>query len=164
MSKIMGAGMRIGWLVADEEIIRRLARLKIDGCTSIFGSYVAADWVPEHLDEHIETLKGIYGGRREVMLNSLEEYMPAGCTWTHPDGGFFVWVTLPEGIDVARLRPMARERGVEFLPGATCYTDGSGANQMRLSFSFATEEQIAEGIRILADVIKAEMMELGLTA
>lgn len=162
MSKIMGAGMRLGWLVADEEIIRRMARLKIDGGTSIFGSYVAADWIPAHLDDHISKLKGIYGGRRETMLRALAEHMPAGSTWTTPEGGFFVWLTLPEGLDAVRMRPMARERGVEYLPGATCYTDGSGANKIRLSFSFADEQQIEEGIRILGEVFKAEMQELGL--
>lgn len=161
MSKIMGAGMRLGWLVANEEIVRRLARLKTDGGTSIFGSYVAAEWIPAQLDAHIATLKEIYGRRRDRMLAALAEHMPEGTTWTRPEGGFFVWVTLPEGIDAAKMRPQARERGVEYLPGATCFADGSGANTIRLSFSFATDEQIAEGIRILGEVIRGELLEAG---
>lgn len=161
MSKIMGAGMRLGWLIAPEEIIRRLARLKVDGGTSIFGSYVAAEWIPEHLDGHIAELKRIYGGRREVMLAALAREMPEGVRWTTPDGGFFIWLTLPEGLDAGRLRPQARERGVEFLPGETCYADGSGKNTIRLSFSFADEPQIEEGIRILAEVVRGELLEMG---
>jgi 2-aminoadipate transaminase len=157
----MGAGMRLGWLVANEEIIRRMARLKTDGGTSIFGSYVAAEWIPMQLDAHIATLKEIYGRRRDVMLAALAEHMPEGTTWTHPEGGFFVWVTLPEAIDATKMRPQARERGVEYLPGATCFADGSGANTIRLSFSFATDEQITEGIRILSEVIHGELLEAG---
>ena len=160
MSKIMGAGMRLGWLVANEEIIRRLARLKIDGSTSVFGSFVAAEWIPANLDDHIAKLKGIYGHRRDLMLDALERYMPKGATWTKPDGGFFIWLTLPEQIDAAKMRPQAKERGVEYLPGATCFADGSGKNTIRLSFSFATDTQIPEGIRILSEVIQGELLEL----
>jgi DNA-binding transcriptional MocR family regulator len=78
-----------------------------------------------------------------------------------PDGGFFIWLTLPEDIDAGRLLPEARERGIEYLPGATCYTDGRGKNQIRLSFSFARDEQIDSGIRILADIVRDELRELG---
>ncbi len=162
MSKIMGAGMRLGWLVAHEEIIRRLARLKIDGGTSIFGSFVAADWIPAHLDEHIAKLKGIYGRRRALMLQALEQHMPAGNSWTHPEGGFFIWLTLPDAVDTVKMRPHASELGVEYLPGVTCYADSSVKNKIRLSFSFATDDQIVEGIRILSDVVRSELLELGL--
>jgi len=164
MSKIMGAGMRLGWLVANEEIIRRLARLKTDGGTSIFGSYVAAEWIPGQLDDHIAKLKEIYGRRRDLMLDALAEHMPEGATWTRPEGGFFVWLTLPEQIDAAKMRPQARERGIEYLPGGTCYADGSGKNTIRLSFSFATDDQIVEGIRILGEVIRGELLEAGTPA
>jgi 2-aminoadipate transaminase len=162
LSKIMGAGMRIGWLVAPEPIINTIAQLKIDGGTNIFGSFVAAEWVPGHLDDHIDMLKGLYSTRRDLMVSALARYMPEGATWTEPAGGFFVWLTLPEGIDAGQMLPHARERGVEYLPGATCYTDGRGKNQIRLAFSFARDEQIDEGIRILADVVRGEMRELGI--
>jgi 2-aminoadipate transaminase len=162
LSKIMGAGMRIGWLVGPEPLINKLAQLKFDGGTNIFGSFVASEWIPSYLDEHIDTLKEIYGRRRDLMLEALDENMPAGTTWTTPEGGFFVWLTLPEGIDAGQMLPHARERGVEYLPGATCYTDGRGKNQIRLSYSFARDAQIGEGIRIMADVIRGEMRELGI--
>ena len=86
--------------------------------------------------------------------------MPKGATWSKPDGGFFIWLTLPEQIDAAKMRPQAKERGVEYLPGATCFADGSGKNTIRLSFSFATDTQIPEGIRILSEVIQGELLEL----
>jgi 2-aminoadipate transaminase len=158
-SKIMGAGMRIGWLVAPAEIIKRLSVLKVDGSTNVFGSYVTSRWVPDYLDGHIETLKDIYHRRRDAMLDALARYLPEGSSWTTPDGGFFVWVTLPEGIDTTAMLSQARERGVDYLAGATCYMDGSGKNQLRLSFSFTTEDQIEEGIRIIGEIAKGELLE-----
>ncbi|MER3486930.1 MAG: PLP-dependent aminotransferase family protein, partial [Chloroflexota bacterium] len=118
-------------------------------------------WLPDHLPAHVAALRSLYRRRRDAMLDALARHMPPGTTWTTPQGGFFIWVTLPEGIDTARMLPQARERGVEYLPGATCYVDGSGANQMRLSFSFPTEEQIERGVRILGEIIRGELMEQG---
>ncbi|MFL5761062.1 MAG: PLP-dependent aminotransferase family protein [Thermomicrobiales bacterium] len=159
LSKIMGAGMRIGWLVAAEEIVTKLSVLKIDGCTNVFGSHVAAEWIPANLEDHIEKLKGIYQRRRDVMLDALDRHMPAGTTWTNPDGGFFIWVSFPEAIDAGRMLPQVRERGVDYLAGATCYADGSGTNQFRLSFSFTTEDQIKQGIAIIGEIAKGELLE-----
>ncbi|MEA2511451.1 MAG: 2-aminoadipate transaminase, partial [Thermomicrobiales bacterium] len=161
LSKIMGAGMRIGWLVASEEIVRRMSVLKVDGGTNIFGSHVAAEWIPGNLDAHIAKLREVYHRRRDLMLAALERHMPEGTTWTTPEGGFFIWVTLPEGIDATRMLPQAKERGVEYLPGATCYVDGSGKNQMRLSYSFAQDEQIEPGIQVISEIAKGELLEVG---
>ncbi|MGH2561998.1 MAG: PLP-dependent aminotransferase family protein, partial [Thermomicrobiales bacterium] len=158
-SKIMGAGMRLGWLVGPEEIITKLSVLKIDGCTNVFGSHVAAEWVPAHLDGHIAHLKETYKRRRDVMLVALERHMPPGTTWTRPDGGFFIWVTLPDGVDATRMLPMARERGVEYLAGATCYPDDRGTNQIRLSYSFVSDDQIDEGLRIIGEIVTGELLE-----
>jgi 2-aminoadipate transaminase len=163
-SKIMGAGMRLGWVVAEPEIIGKLSVLKIDGGTNVFGSYVAAEWIPEHLEEHISQLRAIYAHRRDVMLAALEQHMPAGTSWTRPEGGFFIWVTFPEGVDTVRMLPQARERGVEFLPGQTCYMDDQGHNSMRLSYSFASDERIEPGIKIVAEIVRGELLELGLPA
>ncbi|MBA2754161.1 MAG: PLP-dependent aminotransferase family protein [Chloroflexota bacterium] len=163
-SKIMGAGMRLGWLVAAPEIITKLSILKIDGATNVFGSYVAAEWVPDHLATHIGELKTIYKARRDAMLAALGRHMPPGTTWTVPDGGFFIWATFPEGLDAADMVPQASERGVDFLPGHTCYVDGGGRNTFRLSFSFADEEQIERGVRIIGEIAAGEMRERGLTA
>jgi 2-aminoadipate transaminase len=161
LSKIMGAGMRIGWLIAPEEIVSKLSALKVDGGTNIFGSHVAAEWIPGNLDGHIARLKEVYHRRRDLMLAALERHMPEGTTWTTPAGGFFIWVTLPEGIDATRMLPQSRERGVEYLPGATCYVDGRGTNQMRLSYSFARDDQIEPGIRVIGEIANGELRELG---
>ncbi len=159
LSKIMGAGMRIGWLIGPADIIGKLSVLKVDGSTNVFGSFVAAEWMSGNLEAHIEELKGIYASRRDVMLAALEEYMPEGVSWTKPDGGFFVWLTAPEGLDLTALQPHAKERGVEYLAGSTCYADDSGKNTLRLSFSFATEDQIRDGVRILGEIIDGELKE-----
>lgn len=156
-SKILGGGIRLGWAVTSETVMSRLVSLKTDGCTGVFASYVTADWVPGHLADHIEQLNVVYQGRRDTMLGALEEYMPEEATWTKPDGGFFVWVTLPEGVDSAKLLPIAKLRGVEFLPGHTCLHDGTGRNNLRLSYSFTKDDKIVEGITILADLIREQM-------
>jgi 2-aminoadipate transaminase len=161
LSKVMGAGMRIGWLLGPAAFIQKLAVLKIDGCTNVFGSHVAAEWLPEHLTEHIVELRAIYKRRSALMVESLARHMPEGTTWTTPEGGFFVWVTLPEGLDTARLVVQARERGIEFLSGRQCWVSEKGDNTLRLSFSFARDEQIDRGIGILGEIVRGELMELG---
>ncbi len=159
LSKTMGPGMRLGWLVAPAEVIRRISALKVDGGTNVFGAHVAADWLPEGLLPHVTRLRDVYHRRRDIMLAALDEHMPPGVTWTVPDGGFFIWVTLPQEIDTTRMHPQVRELGVEYLPGATCFADGSGANQLRLSFSFVEDERIEQGVRTIAEVIRGEMQE-----
>jgi len=158
-SKIMGAGMRIGWLVGPPELIMKLAILKIDGGTNVFGAHVAAEWMPEHLDAHIEKLRVIYHRRRDLMIDALARHMPDGVTWTTPDGGFFIWVTLPDSIDTEHLAAQAKESGVAILPGAQCFVSDQGKNTMRLSYSYANDDQIEPGIKILADVVKGDLLE-----
>jgi 2-aminoadipate transaminase len=158
-SKIVGAGMRLGWLVAPADVITQLAVLKTDGSSNVFGSHVIAEWMPEHLDDHIATLKELYSRRRDIMLESLKQHMPEGVTWTVPDGGFFLWVTLPEGLDATTMRPQVQELGVDYLPGATCAEPGVANNQLRLCYSFVTDDQIDTGIKIIADVVAGELAE-----
>ncbi|HYH11869.1 MAG TPA: PLP-dependent aminotransferase family protein, partial [Thermomicrobiales bacterium] len=162
LSKTLGAGMRLGWALAHPSLISRMAVLKVDGSTNVFGTYVAAEWIPQHLDSHIEELRTIYQRRRDIMLEELDEHFPSGATWSRPDGGFFIWVTLPEGVDTTTMAAQARERGVEYLPGGSCFVDGAGKNMLRLSFSFARDQEIREGIRILGEIIDGELAESGL--
>lgn len=159
LSKTMGPGMRIGWLVGPPEIIHRLTVLKVDGGTNIFGSYIAADWLPRHLESHVEGLRDTYRRRRDAMLAALERSMPPGARWSRPEGGFFIWVTFPEAIDVDRMAPQTQERGVDFLPGSRCFSDGSGRHAMRLAFSFADEAQIERGIAIIGEIVSGEINE-----
>jgi len=160
-SKIVGAGLRLGWLVAPAEVITKLSVLKTDGSSNVFGSHVVADWLPNHLDEHVEQLKGIYKTRRDIMLNSIAQHFPEGTTWTVPDGGFFIWVTLPDELNMTALRSQAREIGVDYLPGSSCYSDDSGHNKIRLCYSYVTDDKIDGGIKKLGDLIKGELKEMG---
>jgi 2-aminoadipate transaminase len=159
LSKTMGPGMRLGWLVGPPELITRLAALKVDGGTNVFGAHVAADWLPMYLPAHVARLRDVYRRRRDLMLAALERHLPPGSTWTVPEGGFFIWVTLPDEIDAGRMQPQVRELGVEYLPGAACFSDRSGANQIRLSFSFVEDDLIEQGIKIIGDVAKSELRE-----
>ncbi len=161
LSKIMGAGMRIGWLVGPADMIMRLAVLKIDGGTNVFGSHVAAEWLPEHLDNHIKQLREIYHRRRDLMIAALEKHMPKGVTWSNPEGGFFIWMTLPEGLDGEVLGTQAKERGVVILPGGGCFVSDKGANTVRLSYSYAQDDQIEPGIKTLAEIIEGDLLETG---
>ena len=154
--------MRLGWLLGPAPLIGRLAALKVDGGTNVFGAHVAADWLPSNLPAHVERLRRVYRQRRDLMLAALEAHMPVGTTWTIPDGGFFIWVTLPDGIDPQRLRMQVKELGVDYLPGSACYSGDAGTNQLRLSFSFAEDDLIERGIKIIGDVASAELRENGM--
>jgi 2-aminoadipate transaminase len=120
---------------------------------------VAADWLPEMLLPHVRRLRTVYHRRRDLMLAALERHMPPGTMWTVPEGGFFIWVTLPPGVDTTRKAPQVQELGVEYLPGPTCFSDGSGANQLRLSFSFVEDHLIDRGIQVIGDVAHSELRE-----
>ncbi len=159
LSKTMGPGMRLGWLVGPPDLIRRVSALKVDGGTNVFGAHVAADWLPEKLLAHVGRLREVYQRRRDLMLAALERHMPPGSTWTVPDGGFFIWLTLPPEIDTRRMHPQVQERGVEYLPGPVCFTGNAGTNQLRLSYSFVEDELIEPGIRVIGEVACADLRE-----
>ena len=157
-SKIMAAGMRLGWVVAQADVITRLAALKHEGGTSPFAGQIAAEFCASGvLVEHITELRRLYHARRDAMLRALELSMPCGTTWTVPEGGFFIWVTLPTGASAAGLLPMARERDIEFLPGSACYFTDAGDDKIRLSYSFADEARIAEGISTLGALVARQL-------
>jgi 2-aminoadipate transaminase len=154
-SKIMAAGMRLGWCVGPAPLIERMAKLKADGGTSPFASNVAAEYAASgELAEHVVELVGIYRTRRDTMIDALTSEMPDGVEWSVPNGGFFLWLTLPEGADAVSMLPEARAHGVDFLPGTGCYFDGTGRQNIRLSYSFADEEAIRRGIKILGGVMR----------
>ena len=157
-SKILGAGMRIGWVVAPPAIISKIAGLKGDGGVSPFATTTTAEFcLAGKLEPHIKLLKGVYQRKRDAMVGALEEHMPEGVTWTVPDGGFFLWLTVPEGVNTAKLAAVAAREGVEYLPGVACRFGGAGLNEIRLSFSVMTEEQIREGISRLRRLIHRAM-------
>ncbi len=157
-SKILFPGMRLGWVIADEAVIQKLAIAKqsTDLCTSAFTQAIVAEFASRGLlAEVIENVKSIYREKRDLMLSSLDEHMPdlPGLSWTRPEGGLFLWVRLPEHMDADELFYEAIEQNVAFVVGVAFHCNGSGTNTMRLNFSFPTKEGIVEGIKRLARVI-----------
>ena len=160
-SKILAAGLRLGYLVAPAALMARLLVLKVDVGTSPFVGHLAAAFAgsePGQLDRlaaHVERLIGIYRGRRDALLGALAEYAPPDVSWTHPVGGFFTWVTLPPGMDAGALLPRAAESGVSYIPGASYFARGDGTRHLRLAFSFLPPDDLVEGVRRLCRTIEA---------
>ncbi|HEY0835100.1 MAG TPA: PLP-dependent aminotransferase family protein [Azospirillum sp.] len=155
-SKTMVPALRVGWVSAPRDVINRLVLMKqaADLHTSTINQIVLHDVVSEIFDSHVKRLRVVYKERRDTMLAALAEFMPAGVTWTKPQGGMFVWIELPEGMCGTTLLERAiREANVAFVPGAAFFPDRSGRNTIRLSFSATKPERIHEGVRRLAGLI-----------
>jgi 2-aminoadipate transaminase len=110
------------------------------------------------MDIHKENIKKLYKRKRDLMMDSMEKYLPSEAKWTHPEGGLFLWVTLPPEMDTKDLLLKAVDKKVAFVPGKTFSTDGNIKNTMRLNFSNASDENIVEGIKRLGEVIKTELI------
>jgi 2-aminoadipate transaminase len=159
-SKILAPGLRLAWVVAPPEVILKLVQAK-QGCdlhTSTFTQYLAYEVANSPwMKSHIHLIRKTYSERRDVMLQSLQEYMPEGVKWTEPKGGLFLWVTLPENMNSNEIFKPAVEAKVAFVPGGPFHPLGGGENTMRLNFSNSKPELINEGIKRLAKVIKDHM-------
>jgi 2-aminoadipate transaminase len=161
-SKILSPGIRIGWVVAPPPVLEKigLGKQAADLCTSTLTQYFVREYFAEgRWRQYIADLTEIYRRRRDVMLEALERHFPASAEWTHPEGGLFVWATLPDYIDTNDLLAKALGEDVAFVPGRAAYVDGSGATSMRLNFSGSDEDEIREGIRRIGRVV-AEQVEL----
>jgi 2-aminoadipate transaminase len=154
-SKIVAAGVRLGWLIAPEPVLTTMAVSKIDGGTSAFTSRAVAEYLQDHLDDRMHTLLGVYRAKRDAMLEALEEHLAGMATWSQPRGGLFIWVRLPEEVDTAKLLEAAHAAGVTYLPGTNFSPEGKGGNYLRLSFAYLSPEKIREGIAVLAKVLKS---------
>jgi 2-aminoadipate transaminase len=157
-SKILSPGLRVGWLIAEPEHIERCVDcgvMQMGGGANPFAAHVVAEYCRAGcLGPHIVELRRVYRQRCEVTLQALERHMPPGVTWTHPRGGFFVWLTLPDGVKVGSLREAARTQGVLFVPGAGFFVKGGGERNLRLAFSFVPPDEIERGVAILAQAIR----------
>lgn len=159
-SKILAPGIRLAWVVAPPEVIRKLVQAKqgADLHTASFNQIVAHEVARGgFLDRHIELIRSVYHQRRDVMLGALDSAFPPGTDWTHPEGGLFLWSTVPDGMNTADLLKAAVEQNVAFVPGASFFPCGGGENTMRLNFSNATPELIREGIYRLGRVLTEQM-------
>jgi 2-aminoadipate transaminase len=159
VSKVFSPGVRVGWAVAEPGVLQRLVLAKeaADLCGSQFTMLVTERYFGGELwRRNLGALVQTYRSRRDAMLTALEEHFPSDATWTKPSGGFFVWVTLPDYFDTPALLAAAVDRKVAYVPGTGFYPDGRGRPQMRLCFSYPTEERIAEGIRRLGELLADE--------
>jgi hypothetical protein len=156
-SKSLAPGLRLGWVCASTQVIQRLVLMKqaADLHTSSINQIVTNSVARTIFDGHVATLRLTYAARRDAMLAALAQHMPQGVTWTRPEGGMFIWLTLPAHMDAADLlaRSLATEK-VAFVPGRAFFADGSNGNTLRLSFSCATPAMIAEGILRLGRLIR----------
>ncbi len=156
-SKTFVPGFRLGYIIADKDIIRRFCVLKqaMDLCTSPVCQAVTKEFLKAgKLAPHVKKIVAIYSAKRDAMIKALHQYMPEGVTWTEPEGGLFLWVVLPKHIDAVKMFPTAIENNVAYVIGSAFFHDESGLNTMRLNFSYASFEQIEEGIKRLANAIK----------
>lgn len=159
-SKTLAPGIRLAWVVAPSEVIRKLVQAKqgADLHTSTFNQMVAFEVARDgFIDKHIRVIREIYGERRDAMLEAMETHFPEGVRWTHPEGGMFLWVTLPEGYKSADIFPKAVEQKVAFVLGESFFPNGGGENAMRLNFSHSSPDLIREGIARLGKVLRAEL-------
>ena len=157
LSKILAPGLRLAWMIAPPEVIHKLVQAKqgADLQTATFNQMAAYEVSSGgFLDRHIKLIQQVYRQRRDNMLASLEHYFPLNIHWTHPEGGLFLWMTLPANLDAEDLLQAALESKVAFVPGKPFHPHGGGYNTMRLNFSNAKPEDITEGIHRLGDVIR----------
>jgi 2-aminoadipate transaminase len=161
LSKTLAPGLRIAWVVAPESVISRLVQMKqgADLHSSTFCQMVAYEVAKDgFLDRHVQKIREVYGERRNAMLAALERHFPPEVSWTKPQGGLFLWIELPAGLDSTELLKEALdEERVAFVPGASFFPRGGGERTCRLNFSYARPDVIDEGIRRLGSVIKRKL-------
>ena len=156
-SKIFAPGFRLGWAIANPEILDKIyvCKQSLDLCPPIFDQYVAAEFLSSgRLDANLLKSIELYKGKRDLLLSLLQEHMPEGVRWTHPEGGLFLFLTMPEGFDAVRFYDKSLDAGVAYVAGEFFHPDRSGKNTMRLNFSFMSPERITEGIILLAKLLK----------
>lgn len=159
-SKIFCPGLRLAWIMAPAQWLDKMiiAKQGMDLCCPTFNQLVAAEYISRGgLPKQIEQIRELYGRKREAMLRALKKHMPKGVKWTKPEGGLFLWVKLPKNLSANELFPMAVEEKVAYVIGSAFHCDGKGQNSMRLNFSFPTEEQIEEGVKRLAAMVRKNL-------
>ena len=161
-SKILAPGFRLAWIVASEELIRKLAIAKqaLDLCSNTFVQFVAKEFIEGgYLDLHIMKIIEMYRPKRDKMIEAIKNYFPSDTIFYKPRGGMFAWVTIPGNIDTEEMFLDAIKEKVAYIHGKAFYVDGGGANSMRLNFSYSSEELIDEGMRRLGKVIEKKLKE-----
>ena len=156
-SKIFAPGFRLGWAIAHPDILDKIyvCKQSLDLCPPIFDQYVAAEFLRSgRLDANLQKSIALYKRKRDLLLSQLEEHMPEGVSWTHPEGGLFLFLTMPEGFDAVRFYDRSLDAGVAYVAGEFFHPDGSGKNTMRMNFSFMSEQKICEGVELLSRLLR----------
>jgi 2-aminoadipate transaminase len=154
VSKILGAGVRLGWLCAPREMIPALQGFLFGGGVNPFMSRVATYYLREHMAEHVQRLIGVYRAKRDALLRGLDETLAgSGTVVSRPEGGFFVWITLPPGTDSRRLAELAMHSRVQYTPGPPFFPNGGGEEFIRLAFSYEPPDKCYEGARLMGRAI-----------
>jgi len=159
-SKIMVPGFRLAWVVAPPEVLALVTRAKqaADLHTATYTQMIAFEVTQDgFMDAQIDKVRTYYKGQRDLMLAALTAHMPEGVAWTRPDGGMFLWCTLPKGMNATEIAYEAVSEGVAYVPGETFYTDGTGLNTLRLSYSVATAAEIESGIAKLGRIFAGRL-------
>jgi 2-aminoadipate transaminase len=160
MSKILSPGVRVGWLVAPRPLLAKLilGKQSSDLCSSTMTQhFVAAYFATADWRAYVDELREVYHRRRDVILDALAEYLPPAASWTRPQGGLFIWVTLPEYIDTTDLLARALADNVAFVPGEAAFADGRGRHSMRLNFSSEADDDIREGVRRIGKIVAEQV-------
>ena len=160
-SKIFAPGFRLGWALAHPDILDKIyvCKQSLDLCPPIFDQYVAAEFLrSRRLDANLSKTIALYRSKRDLLLNLLEKHMPEGVRWTRPEGGLFLFLTMPDGFDAVKFYDKALDAGVAYVAGEFFHPDRSGKNTMRLNFSFMTPEKISAGIELLAKLLRDEIL------
>ncbi|HEV2888871.1 MAG TPA: PLP-dependent aminotransferase family protein [Frankiaceae bacterium] len=158
-SKTFAPGLRVGWVLAPHSVREKLVLAAEASvlCPPNFTQFVVADYLrTQPWQDQVKVFRELYRERRDAMLDALGSHFPSDATWTHPAGGFYTWVTLPEGLDAKEMLPRAVSARVAYVPGTAFYADGTGGNHLRLSYCYPEPERIREGVRRLAGVIEVE--------
>jgi 2-aminoadipate transaminase len=163
-SKILSPGVRLGWAAAPSPVLEKMniGKQASDLCSSSISQYfVSAYFDSGPWEDYVRSLIEIYRRRRDVMLDSLAEHFPREAEWTHPQGGLFIWATMPDYIDTTDLLARALDQQVAFVPGRAAFLDGRGGSSMRLNFSGVDEDLIREGVRRLGEVVREQVALYG---
>jgi len=158
-SKILGPGVRLGFFIAPEKLRARLMPWKMDAGTSMLSQLIAAEYFKDNLWQHIEEGRQAVKAKRNVLLDALEGEFGGvpGMSWTQPDGGLFVWIKLPEEVDRTRLQELALARGITYATGQAFHALNEDVPYLRLAFGWIDKDEIAEGVRALADCVRQAM-------
>jgi DNA-binding transcriptional MocR family regulator len=159
-SKTFASGLRVGWALADAAVRDKLvlAAESATLCPPTLNQMIVSRYLATHdWRRQVKAFREVYRERRDAMLDALATYLPPGCRWTRPDGGFYVWLTVPEGVDTKAMLPRAVSARVAYASGTGFHADGTGQRQLRLSYCYPTPERITEGVRRLAGVLATEL-------